>query len=45
MGLGAEVGTEAMVVAIASSMLIPGVGVVLGMQAVTIDNTRTNKQR
>jgi hypothetical protein len=36
---------DAIVVAIASSILIPGVGVILGLQAVTINNKKSNKKR
>jgi hypothetical protein len=36
---------DAIVVAIASSMLIPGVGVVLGLQAVTINIIRNKNKR
>ena len=44
-GLGAEGGMDAIVVAIASSILIPGVGTVLGRQAVTINTKINNKKR
>lgn len=43
-GLGTEVGMDAIVVAIASSILIPGVGVILGLQAVKM-NSKTNTSK
>ena len=43
-GLGKDVGIDASVVAIASSIWIPGVGVVLGPQAAKINNNKIKNE-